>query len=241
VINRTYAQTLGFTDPEQALGKVIKETNIVVGVTEDFHETSLHKAIRPLALTNGHSGMPIRFFHIALPNTPEGRAGWKKTIAAVQQAYKEVFPGEDFEYSFVDDSIAKFYTDEQHMSILLRWATGLTIFISCLGLLGLVIYATNLRTKEIGVRKVLGASVTQIVSLLSKDFMKLVCIAFVMAVPIAWYATHRWMESFAYRTTISWWTYVLSGLAMLVIALLVLSIQTIRAANANPVESLKTE
>jgi len=241
VINRSYAQVLGFTHPEQALGKVIKGSNIVVGVAEDFHQTSLHKAIRPLAMTNGHSGMPFQWFHIALPNTPQGRAGWEKTIAAIQQAYKDIFPGEDFEYTFFDDSIAQFYIAEQHMSTLLRWATGLTIFISCLGLLGLVIYSTNLRTKEIGVRKVLGASVTQIVSLLSRDFVKLVCIAFVIAVPVAWYATHRWMDSFVYRTTIGWWVYALSGLAMLAIALLTLSIQTIRAASANPVKSLRTE
>ena len=241
VINRTYAQTLGFTNPEQAVGKIIKGSNIVVGVVEDFHQTSLHKAIKPIALTNGHSGMPFRFFHISLPNTPEGRAGWKKTIAAVQQAYKEIFPSEDFDYTFFDESIAQFYAAEQHMSTLLRWATGLTIFISCLGLLGLVIFATSIRTKEIGVRKVLGATVTQIVSLLSKDFLKLVCIAFVMAVPLAWYATHRWMENFVYRTAVSWWIYALSGLAMLVIALLTLSIQTIRAASANPVESLRSE
>ena len=108
-------------------------------------------------------------------------------------------------------------------------------------MLGLVIFTTSLRTKEIGVRKVLGASVTQIVSLLSKDFVKLVCIAFAIAVPIAWYGTHRWMESFVYRTTISWWIYALSGLIMLLIALLTLSIQTISAANANPAKSLRTE
>ena len=138
-------------------------------------------------------------------------------------------------------TLTSFSGTEQHMSSLLRWATGLTIFISCLGLLGLVIYATNLRTKEIGVRKVLGASVTQIVSLLSKDFVKLVCIAYVVAVPLAWYGTHRWIEDFAYRTTISWWIYALSGLIMLVIALLTLSIQAVRAASANPVESLRAE
>jgi len=240
VINRTYAQTLGFTHPDAALGKTLKGKYIISGVMEDFHQASLHKAIRPLALLENNDA-PFKWFHIALPNSPAGRAGWKATIAAAEKAYKEVFPGEDFEYTFLDESIAKFYTAEQHMSSLLRWATGLTIFISCLGLLGLVIYATSLRTKEIGVRKVLGASVTQIVSLLSKDFVKLVCIAFAIAVPIAWYGAHRWMESFVYRTTITWWIYALSGLIMLLIALLTLGIQTVRAANANPVDSLRSE
>jgi putative ABC transport system permease protein len=240
VINRTYARILGFTNPEEALGKTIKKTNIIVGVMEDFHQASLHKAIKPLALASFNDN-PFKCFHVALPTAPAARAGWKTTIAAAEQAYKEVFPGEDFRYTFFDDSIAKFYTAEQHMSSLLRWATGLTIFISCLGLLGLVIFATSLRKKEIGVRKVLGASITQIVSLLSKDFVKLVCIAFVIAVPLAWYATHRWMENFAYQTTIHWWIYALSGLSMLLIALLTLSIQTVRAANANPVDSLRSE
>ena len=241
VINRTYAHILGFTDPRQAPGKTInKNKYLIVGVIEDFHQASLHKAIKPLALTPGNPQM-THFVHIALPNTPAGRTTWKTTIAATEKAYKKVFPGEDFHYQFFDESIAKFYTSEQHISSLLRWATGLTIFISCLGLLGLVIYATHLRTKEIGVRKVLGASVTQIVSLLSKDFVKLVCIAYTIAVPIAWYSTHRWMQNFAYRTTISWWVYAVSGLIMLLIALLTLSLQTIRAANANPVRSLRTE
>ena len=240
VINRNYAQQLGFFKSEDALGKTIKDGNIIVGVMEDFHQASLHKAIRPVALTPGNDYF-IACFHIALQNTPAARANWKATLAAVEKAYKDIYPGESFEYQFFDESIAKFYVAEQHTASLLRWATGLTIFISCLGLLGLVIFTTSLRTKEIGVRKVLGASVAQIVSLLSKDFVKLVCIAFVIAVPIAWYGTHRWMENFAYRTTVSWWTYLLSGLAMLMIALLTLGIQTIRAANANPVKSLRTE
>jgi ABC-type antimicrobial peptide transport system permease subunit len=241
VINRTYARILGFTDLRQVLGRPLnKNKDLIVGVMEDFHQASLHKAIKPLALATGNIQMN-HFIHIALPNTQAGRAGWKTTLAATEKAYKEVFPGEDFRYSFFDESIAKFYTSEQHISSLLRWATGLTIFISCLGLLGLVIYATHLRTKEIGVRKVLGASVAQIVSLLSKDFVKLVCIAYTIAVPIAWYSTHRWMENFAYRTTISWWVYAAGGLIMLLIALLTLSLQTISAASANPVQSLRSE
>lgn len=241
IINRTYARMLGFDDPRQALGKTLnKNSDLIVGVMEDFHQASLHKTIKPLTLTPANT-FNAHLFHLALPNTPAGRTSWRSTIAATEKVFKEVFPGEDFHYQFFDDSIAKFYVAEQHMSSLLRWATGLTIFISCLGLLGLVIYATNLRTKEIGVRKVLGASVTQIVSLLSKDFVKLVCIAYVVAVPLAWYGTHRWIEDFAYRTTISWWIYALSGLIMLVIALLTLSIQAVRAASANPVESLRAE
>lgn len=124
---------------------------------------------------------------------------------------------------------------------MLNWSAGLAVFISCLGLLGLVIYTTSQRTKEIGVRKVLGASVTQIVSLLSKDFMQLVALAFVIATPLAWWAMYKWLEDFAYRTTLSWWIFGISGIAMLMIALLTLSIQTIRSAVANPVKSLRTE
>ncbi|MBN9385140.1 MAG: ABC transporter permease [Chitinophagaceae bacterium] len=240
VINRTYANILGFTNPGQAIGKFIDKEHLIVGVMEDFHQASLHKAIKPLALMSNKDNI-FKRFHLSLPNTPAGHTSWKTTIAAVEKAYNDTYPGEDFHYQFFDDSIARFYIAEQHMSSLLRWATGLTIFISCLGLLGLVIYATNLRTKEIGVRKVLGASVAQIVSLLSKDFVKLVCIAYIIAVPIAWYGAHRWMENFAYRTTINWWIYALSGLIMLLIALLTLSIQTVRAASANPVRSLRSE
>ena len=118
---------------------------------------------------------------------------------------------------------------------------GLAILISCLGLLGLVIYTTNTRTKEIGIRKVLGASVSQIVSVLSKDFVLLVLLAFVIAAPLAWWATYKWLEDFAYRTNMSWWIFALSGFAMLAIAIFTLSVQTVKSAMANPVKSLRTE
>ena len=123
----------------------------------------------------------------------------------------------------------------------MEWATGLTIFISCMGLLGLVIYTTNQRVKEIGVRKILGASVGNIVSLLSKDFLTLVAIAFVIATPLAWWAAHEWLNNFAYRTIINWWLFPLSGVGMIIIALVTLSFQTFRAASGNPVKSLRTE
>jgi len=159
----------------------------------------------------------------------------------MQKAWKEVYPEDDFEYHFVDEKIAKFYESEQHTSQLLSWATGLSIFISCLGLLGLAMYTTNLRTKEIGVRKVLGATVTQIVTLLSTELVWLVLLAFVVVTPIAWMVMHKWMQNFTYRTTISWWVFALSGAGMLFTALVTLSFQTIKAAIANPARSLKSE
>jgi putative ABC transport system permease protein len=141
----------------------------------------------------------------------------------------------------VDESIAKFYKSEQNISHLLQWSTGLAIFISCMGLLGLVMYTTNLRIKEIGIRKMLGASVSHIVSILSKDFLRLVLIASLTAIPLSWLAMNKWLENFAYKTTMNWWVFVLSTLFMILIALITLSIQTIRAASANPVDSLRTE
>ena len=143
--------------------------------------------------------------------------------------------------NFLMKRIAKFYKKEQDTAGLLNWCMGLTLFISCLGLLGLVIYTTTQRTKEIGVRKVLGASVSQIVSLLSKDFLRLVLIAFVITSPLAWWAMNKWLEDFAYRTNFSWWIFALSGASMFVVALLTLSVQTIRSAVVKPVNSLRSE
>ncbi len=140
-----------------------------------------------------------------------------------------------------DEQIAKFYENEKQVSTLLTWATGLTIFISCLGLLGLVIYTTTVRVKEIGVRKVLGASVAQLVTLLSKDFMALVILAFFIAAPLAWLAMHQWLNNFAYRTGVSIWVFGLSAGTMILIALVTVGLQTIRAAMTNPVKSLRSE
>jgi ABC-type antimicrobial peptide transport system permease subunit len=180
-------------------------------------------------------------FHLLLGPKGENASNWKKTIAAVESKYKEVFPDMDFSYEFFDDTIAKFYAEEQNISALLNWCTGLSVFISCLGLLGLVIYTTTLRTREIGVRKVLGASVSQIVSLLSKDFLLLVLLAFALAAPLTWLALRSWLENYAYRTVISWWIFGATVFCMLIAAFCTLSIQTIRTAIENPVKSLRTE
>mgnify|MGYP001794503727 CR=1 FL=1 len=204
----------------------------------DFYSQSLRSQIKPLIFD---SQLPFETtLHIALrPETSDDE--WKATIAKINKTYKTFYPDEDFNYTFFDESIAKFYESEQHTSSLLKWAAGLAIFISCLGLFGLVIYTTNQRRKEIGVRKVLGASVVQIVRLISKDFMKLVLLAFIIAAPIVWLGMNKWLQSFAYRTNISWWIFLASGVFMILIALLTLSIQTIKAAGANPVKSLRTE
>lgn len=242
VVNEAYARFLGFKDPAEIVGQLIERGNAkipIVGVLADISTKSTHTAIQPLAFRS--YALYHSYFHIALMPNGNNTDAWKSTIAGIEAAWKEVYPEEDFKYQFFDESIAKFYKKEQQTASLLNWCTGLAIFISCLGLLGLVIYTTTQRTKEIGVRKVLGASVPQIISLLSKDFIRLVIFAIIIATPIAWWAMNKWLEDFAYRTTISWWIFGLSGIAMIVIALLTLSIQTIRSAIANPVKSLRTE
>ena len=238
IINETYARILGFQDPQQAIGKYI-EGFPIVGVVSDFHQQSLHRKIEPIAIASVSQDEYV--FNIALqPQNPQGVV-WKTAINQIEKAFKDVYPGEDFQYAFIDESIAKFYRSEQNISRLLMWSTGMSVFISCFGLLGLVIFISNQRTKEIGVRKVLGATVSQIISLLSKDFLKLIVIAFVISLPPAWYVANKWLSNFAYRIDLSLWIFIAGGLIMLLLAFLVLGIKTFRAASANPVKSLRTE
>ncbi len=242
VINETYARLLGFKNPKEAIGKILiwdVKPVPIAGVVKDFHTRSLHEQIKPTAI--GTWVNASHTFNVAL-YPQNGQTGtWQSAIKKMEKSWKELYPENDFEYQFLDESIAKFYTSEKNISRLLNWATGLAIFISCLGLLGLVIFITNQRTKEIGIRKVIGASVTQIVTLLSKDFLKLVLIGFIIAIPIAWWGTHTWLENFAFKTNMSWWIFILSGGLMIMIALITLGIQTIRSAMANPVKSLRSE
>jgi len=242
LINETFLHSLGFKNPGEVVGKILDWNEMktpVIGVVGDFHEKSMHDIIRPLIITHwaSHEGV----INVALPPQEPGNNTWKKALDKIGQAWKEVFPGDDVDIQFLDEQIAKYYEAEQHISSLLLWASGLSIFISCLGLLGLIIYITNQRTKEIGIRKVIGASVSQIIALLSKDFLQLVLIAFLIAVPIAWYSSRKWLENFAYRTELSWWIFVAGGIAMLCMAMLVLVLRTVRVAIANPVNSLRTE
>jgi putative ABC transport system permease protein len=237
LVNETYMHILGFHNPSDILNKQINNKPIV-GVMADFNQESLHAPVKPLSFSSEQKYS----FNIHVGLKPQQTNGnWTTSIATIEKSFKKYFPEEDFSYDFVDESIAKFYKSEQDISHLLEWSTGLAIFISCMGLLGLVMYTTNLRIKEIGIRKILGASVSHIVSILSKDFIRLVFIASLIAIPLSWWAMNKWLENFAYKTPVSWWVFILSTLFMMLIALITLSIQTVRAANANPVESLRTE
>jgi len=246
VINKTYATILGFKNPNDAIGKTLTDFNgikslQIVGVSADFYQASLRKAILPLAIYTGKDKFMTGTFHIALKPQTAGGDEWKTAIAGMEKAWKQTYPDDDFEYHFFDENIAKFYTQEQHISTLLAWATGLSIFISCLGLLGLAIYTTTQRTKEIGVRKVLGASVSQIVTLLSTELVLLILLAFIIVTPLAYYAMNKWIQNFADRTAISWWIFIISGIGMLLTAVITSSFQTVKAAVANPVKSLRSE
>lgn len=253
LINETYLHELGFSQPGEAIGKIVTWNDRhtpIVGVFKDFHAHPLNYKIAPMAFC--HDGTQNRMMilslqtgtgqnSIAVNESGGNGANWPLVIAKMKKLFQSVYPGEEFTYSFLDEDISKAYGSEQKISKLMKWSTGLTIFISCLGLLGLVIYTTTQRTKEIGIRKVLGASVTQIMQILSGDFIKLVVIAFLIATPIAWWAIHTWLENFVFRTDVSWWIFPLSGLVMIILALITLSVQTIKTATANPARSLHTE
>ena len=243
LVNESFTKAFGFTNPEDPIGKPVKKNNKlipIVGILKDFHTKSTHDPIKPVAYSSARKSSYN--IHIALRSQAGSPGLWKSGLEKIEKEFKKLYPEDpDFNYKFFDETIAAFYKKEQDVSRLLKWSAGLCIFISCLGLLGLVIYTTNTRTKEIGVRKVLGASVVQIVSLLSKDLLSLVLIAFVIATPLAWLAMNNWLQDFAYRTNISWWVFAACGISMLAIALVLLSIRTIRAAIANPVKSLRTE
>ncbi|MFI5160578.1 MAG: FtsX-like permease family protein [Sphingobacteriales bacterium] len=248
IINEKYAKILGFKNPHDAIGKVFEKKNgspslRIVGVVGDFYTHSLQSPIGPLLILAAGANDPWQNgnIHIALKPETAGGGDWQKTMASMIKIWKEFYPDDDSNYKFYDKSIEQFYDQEEHTSTLLAWATGLSILISCLGLLGLAIYTTGLRTKEIGVRKVLGASVTQIVRLLSTELILLILLAFVIVTPLAWWAMDKWMENYADKTSVSWWIFVASGAGMLLVAFITSSFQTIKAAIVNPVKSLRSE
>ena len=244
LVNETCARALGFTKPEDALGQIVQvginnKKGPIVGIVKDFHSASLHEAITPFFFTSNKRGE--NSISIKLATTGRGVDAFKSTIAQISKASLAVYPNEKFEYKFLDETIASLYEKEQKTSQLMYTAMGVAIFISCMGLFGLAAFTAQQRVKEIGIRKVLGATTAGIVSMLSKDFLVLIVVAIIIASPIAYYFMHLWLLDFAYRVNISWWVFVAAGLAAVFIALLTISFQSMKASLANPVKSLRSE
>lgn len=234
IINESAANALGWT-PQEAIGKQFNayKTKTVIGVIKDFHMHSMHLEIAPLLLM-----MEKNYFtYIALKVRGDNL---NETILAVEEAVQEFSPF-PFEYKFLDDQFDQLYKADTKLGEMVGVFTFLAIIIASLGLFGLAAYTTSQRVKEIGIRKVLGASVGGIVAILAKDFLKLIVLGFLVAIPIAWYVTNDWLQSFAYRIEITWWMFALPGLAAILIALLTISSQSIKAALANPIDCLHDE
>lgn len=235
IINETAMKAMKFKNP---LGQTISWGNAkgtIIGVVKDFHFQSLHTPIRPLItyLRGGFAGDAV-IVRIQAGKTSD-------VVSQLEKVYKKMNPEFPFTYSFADEEYARQYKSEQVTGKLSNAFAFLAIFISCLGLFGLATFTAEQKTKEIGIRKVLGASVLSITSFLSGDFIKLVMISFVIASPVAWYIMHKWLEDYAYRINISWWIFVVAGVLALLIALFTVCFQAIKAAIANPVKSLRTE
>ena len=237
ILNESAIKLLGYSSPQDAIGKTIvrgQKKWDIIGVIGDYHQKSLRYPVEPTMLFPAYSTNSFISVKVDTRDLPS-------TIAVTKKAYDAFFPGNLFDYSFLDERFNDQYNNDRLFGKIFAIFSGFAIFIACLGLLGLSLFATAQRTKEIGVRKVLGASVSNIVALLSKDFIKLVILAFVIASPVAWWIMHNWLQDFAYRINISWWIFFAAGLLAVVIALATISFQAIKAAIANPVKSLRTE
>lgn len=242
IVNETAARTIGWKSPGEAVGKHFSlESNFwgdrrgkVVGVVKDFHFESLHERISPMIFFISPRGYNRITVKIAAANIPE-------TLEFIESVWQRFLPSQPFTYDFVDQRFAQLYRAEERLAQVVVFFASLAIFIACLGLLGLASFMAEQRTKEIGIRKILGATVAHVSLLLSKDFLKLVIIANLIAWPIAYFTMNRWLQNFAYRIEIEWWVFVLAGGLALLIALLTVSYQAIKAALANPVESLRYE
>ena len=239
LINEAAVKALGISSPQEAVGKEFQYGNRkgeLVGVYQDFHFESMHEKILPIALF-----MPVNqnsYGLLSLKITGNNIPG---ALEHMEKVWKKFLPETPFDYTFMDENFERLYETEQKQATIFTVFAFIAIFIACLGLFGLSAFTISQRIKEIGIRKVLGADISSIVGLLSKDFLKLVLVAAVLAFPVAWYAMSRWLEDFAYRTQIPWWSFVFAGLIASVIAFLTISFQAVKAAVANPVKNLRTE
>jgi putative ABC transport system permease protein len=239
IINQEAAKELGWKTAKDAVGKsfqwvmpdTVLKSGTIIGVVEDFNITPLKSSVQPLVM---HI-LQRRFQYLYI------RVGSNNALGAVESKFKEFNAEQPFEYTFLDDTINAMYASEKKLGKIFGYFSCLAILIACMGILGLSIYAAQQRIKEIGIRKVLGASAISIVGELSKEFLKPVVIASLIATPIAWYAMNKWLQDFAYRINISWWVFVVAAITAIIIALATVSFQAIKAAASNPVKSLRTE
>ncbi len=239
IINETAARAMGWRNYEEAIGKPFgygPYEGTLVGVFEDFHFESLHQSIRPMVFRMPERPDLFGYMSVKLIGQNVGAA-----LAHVEKTWNQFLPQFPYEYTFLEENYAALYDAENRQGQLFTIFSGIAIFVACLGLFGLAAFATSQRTKEIGIRKVLGASVSSVVLLLSKDFLRLVVIGLVIATPIAWLTMSNWLADFAYRINIEWWVFVIAGVLAILVALLTVSLQSIKAATANPVESLRSE
>ncbi|MCU0355592.1 MAG: ABC transporter permease [Cytophagales bacterium] len=235
ILNETAVKE--FQIPQPAVGRRFElagRKGQIIGVVKNFHFKSLHEKIAPMVIFRGNNWESTIYVKAAPSQFP-------KAIAVTEKVWRELIPSLEFKYDFLDDTYAKLHAKEQKQLLMFNVFAGVVLLISCFGLFALATFAAEQRIKEIGIRKVLGASVYQIVALLSKDFLKLVLVAFVIAIPVGYYVMHQWLQNFAYRIDIAWWMFALIGFLVLLVALVTVCYQAVRAALSNPVDSLRSE
>jgi putative ABC transport system permease protein len=241
VINEKFANEMGYSNPNDIINKQVKfwdEDWIISGVMKDYHHFGLRTGIEPLFIFNDQVYDNVL---VKLNSSSSSAAGMQTSLDKVKTLYTSIFLNSTLNYTFLDKKFEAQYTEDRKFGIAFQIFTGLAIFIAALGLFGLTSYMCLQRRKEIGIRKVTGASIFQILKLLNKDFIVLVIVAFVIAVPVGWYIMSEWLQEFAYRTDMSWWVFALSALIAVVIALVTVSFQSVKAAISNPIKSLRTE
>jgi ABC-type antimicrobial peptide transport system permease subunit len=236
IFNEAAIRVMGIKDP---VGKTIRLFNApkqIIGVVKDFHFESLHEPVKPSYISLAGGNNPWNKIMVRIKGGQE-----KETMSNIEKFYSAYNPGFPFDFNFLDEAYQKQYLTEVRVSVLSRYFAALAILISCLGLFGLATFTAQRRQKEIGIRKVVGASVSNIIAMLSKDFLKLVLIAVFVAFPLSWWMMHEWLQSFAYRIPIGVDVFLIAGGSVMLITLLTISFQAIKAAIANPVKSLRTE
>jgi putative ABC transport system permease protein len=240
-LNERSIKELGFSSPEDAIGKYIYRARRdtipieIIGVLADFHNEGLQKPIYPVIYNNGHPN-EFGYYSVKL-NTPD----MDKAVERLKTIWADHYTSDPMDYFFADEFFFRQYQSEARFGKFYTVLTILSITIACLGLYGLILFYLDQKRKEIGLRKINGAEVTEVMIMLNKDFIKWVAIAFIIATPVAWYVMQKWLLNFAYRTPLSWWIFAIAGMFALVIALLTVSWQSWRAATKNPVEALRYE